>query len=90
MTSNFVVGMNEKQNFIDFEVYERVVEPYKRENASAWHTAINLQDIDGLRMSEYLKEQPLSTSSMTSARDRGQSINIPIKTICCLATVSEH
>ena len=33
-----------------------MAEPHKRERASAWRTAIGLQDVDGLRVSEYLKE----------------------------------
>ena len=45
-----------KQQYIDFEAYERVAEPHKRERASAWRTAIGLQDVDGLKVSDYLKE----------------------------------
>lgn len=48
--------MNEDHKNIDFETYERVAEPHKRERASAWRTAIGFQDVDGLRVSEYLKE----------------------------------
>ena len=48
--------MNEERKYIDFEAYERVAEPHKRERVSAWRTAIGLQDVDGLRVSEYLKE----------------------------------
>ena len=40
----------------DFEAYERVAEPHKRERASVWRTAIGLQDVDGLKVSDYLKE----------------------------------
>ena len=47
--------MSEKQKNIDFEAYERVAEPHKRERVSAWRTAIGLQDVDGLRVSDYLK-----------------------------------
>ena len=47
--------MNEDHKYIDFEAYERVAEPHKRERVSAWCTAIGLQDVDGLRVSEYLK-----------------------------------
>ena len=47
---------NNKQLYIDFEAYERVAEPHKRERASAWRTAIGLQDVDGLKVSDYLKE----------------------------------
>ena len=45
-----------KQQYIDFEAYEREAEPHKRERASAWRTAIGLQDVDGLKVSDYLKE----------------------------------
>ena len=31
-----------KQLYLDFEAYERVAEPHKRERASAWRTAIGL------------------------------------------------
>ena len=48
--------MTDEQKYIDFEAYERVAEPHKRERASAWRTAIGLQDVDGLQVSEYLKE----------------------------------
>ena len=47
--------MNEEHKYIDFESYERVAEPHKRERVSAWRTAIGLQDVDGLRVSDYLK-----------------------------------
>ena len=48
--------MSDEQKYIDFEAYERVAEPHKRERVSAWRTAIGLQDVDGLRVSDYLKE----------------------------------
>ena len=71
--------MSEKQNYIDFEAYERVAEPHKRERVSAWRTAIGLQDVDGLRVSDYLKnrymligykddENDAHTSTHTSTR----------------------
>lgn len=47
---------NNKQLYIDFEAYERLAEPHKRERASLWRTAIGLQDEDGLKVSDYLKE----------------------------------
>ena len=49
--------MSEKQKYIDFEAYERVAEPHKRERVSAWRTAIGLQYVDGLRVSDYLKNR---------------------------------
>ena len=36
--------MNEDHKYIDFETYERVAEPHKRERASAWRTAIGLDE----------------------------------------------
>lgn len=47
---------NKQQLYLDFEAYERVAEPHKRERASAWRTAIGLQDVDGLKVSDYLRE----------------------------------
>ena len=47
---------NNKQLYIDFEAYERLAKPHKRERASLWRTAIGLQDVDGLKVSDYLKE----------------------------------
>ena len=47
---------NNKQLYIDFEAYERLAEPHKRERASLCRTAIGLQDVDGLKVSDYLKE----------------------------------
>ena len=36
--------MNEEHKYIDFEAYERVAKPHKRERVSAWRTAIGLRD----------------------------------------------
>lgn len=47
---------NNKQLYLDFEAYERLAEPHKRERASLWRSAIGLQDVDGLKVSDYLKE----------------------------------
>lgn len=38
-----------------FEEYLRASEPDKREKGYAWHTAIGLQAVDGLKTSEYLR-----------------------------------
>ena len=48
--------MNEIHKYIDVEAYERVAEPHKRERASAWRTAIGLQDVGWHHVSEYIKE----------------------------------
>ena len=37
-----------------FKEYIRESEPSKRDKGYAWHTAIGLQDVDGLKISEYL------------------------------------
>lgn len=47
---------NKERHSIDFEAYERIAEPHKREKASAWRTAIGLQEVDGLEVSDYLRE----------------------------------
>jgi len=41
-----------KQLYLDFEAYERVAEPHKREKAEAWRAAIGLLDEDGLKVSD--------------------------------------
>ena len=38
----------------DFDKYIRQGEPDSKEKAQAWQTAIGLQDVDGLKPSEYL------------------------------------
>ena len=40
----------------DFEEYIRHGEPDKKERAQIWRTAIGLQQVDGLEVSEYFKE----------------------------------
>lgn len=47
---------NYKEGYLDFEAYERAKEPHTRQKASAWRTAIGLQDVDGLKVSDYLRE----------------------------------
>jgi hypothetical protein len=37
-----------------FEEYLREKEPQKKEKGYAWHTAIGLQAVDGLKASDYL------------------------------------
>ena len=48
--------MDEKQPYINFDEYIRASEPHKRERAEAWRVAIGLQAVDGLQVSEYLKQ----------------------------------
>ena len=48
--------MSEKQLYIDFEEYIRQGEPTQRERAEAWSVAIGLQAVDGLKVSDYLRE----------------------------------
>ena len=47
---------NIKQQYLDFEEYIRQGEPDKKEKAGCWQTAIGLQAVDGLKVSEYLQE----------------------------------
>lgn len=48
--------MSEEQKYIDFETYKRFPEPLRQEKTLAWRTAIGLQDVDGFRVSDYLKK----------------------------------
>ena len=47
--------MSDKMNF-DFDEYIRQSEPGKQQKGYIWQTAIGLQDVDGLKPSEYLIE----------------------------------
>ena len=67
--------MSEKQKYIDFEAYERVAEPHKRERVSAWRTAIGLQDVDGLRVIGY-KDDENDTHTSTRTSTHASSIDI--------------
>ncbi len=42
--------------YLDFDEYIVASEPHKRERAEAWKVAIGLQAVDGLQVSEYLKQ----------------------------------
>ena len=62
-----------------------MAEQHKRERVSAWRTAIGLQDVDGLRVSDYLKnrymligykEDENDTYTSTHASTRTSSIDI--------------
>lgn len=48
--------MENKQLYLDFESYQHAPEPNKREKAGAWRAAIGLQQVDGLSVSDFLKE----------------------------------
>lgn len=49
--------MPETNNWkFELEQYIRQSEPTKAEKSKAWKTAIGLQDVDGLKTSEYLLE----------------------------------
>ncbi|MBR4801309.1 MAG: Fic family protein [Bacteroidales bacterium] len=43
-------------HILNFDEYLRQGEPGKKEKAEIWRTAIGLQDVDGLKTSDYLKE----------------------------------
>ena len=43
-------------HILNFEEYLRQGEPGKKEKAEIWRTAIGLQDVDGLKTSDYLKQ----------------------------------
>ena len=52
-------GINNKtmtDGYINFDEYIRQGEPEQRERAEAWRVAIGLQAVDGLQVSDYLRE----------------------------------
>ena len=48
--------MSQKEGYLNFEEYSQVGEPQKAERAYAWSTAIGLQAVDGLTVSQYLRD----------------------------------
>ena len=48
--------MSEEKDYINFNEYIKASEPHKRERAEAWRVAIGLQAVDGLHVSEHLKQ----------------------------------
>lgn len=48
--------MEDKELYLNFDEYLKASEPHKRERAEAWKVAIGLQAVDGLKVSEYLKQ----------------------------------
>ena len=48
--------MKEKELYIDFDEYIRQGEPGQQEKAGYWQTAIGLQAVDGLKVSNYLQD----------------------------------
>ena len=48
--------MSDEQQYINFDEYIRQGEPAQREKAGYWQTAIGLQAVDGLRVSDYLQD----------------------------------
>ena len=49
--------MAQKEGY--FDEYIMANEPHKRDRAEAWKVAIGLQDVDGLTVSDYLKQTAL-------------------------------
>ena len=50
------INMSEEKDYINFNEYIKASEPHKRERAEAWRVDIGLQAVDGLHVSEYLKQ----------------------------------
>lgn len=48
--------MAQKEGYLDFDEYIIASEPHKRDRAEAWKVAIGLKDVDGLTVSDYLKQ----------------------------------
>lgn len=49
-------SMLDKDSSLNFEEYLSASEPHKQERAYNWRTAIGLQAVDGLRVSDYLRQ----------------------------------
>ncbi|MBP5643569.1 MAG: hypothetical protein J6X10_05010 [Bacteroidales bacterium] len=54
--------MSDNQLYLNFDEYIRQGEPSQKEKALNWETAIGLQSVDGLRVSDYLRETDICIS----------------------------
>ena len=59
---------------LDFDKYYEAPEPGRRERAYGWATAIGLQDVDGLKPSQYLID-----TAIWSLTSRSHSICSSVK-----------
>lgn len=57
-----------------FKEYLRQSEPSKRDKSYAWDTAIGLQDVDGLKTSEYLKDTAIKNIEGDITIDEAQKL----------------
>ncbi|MBR1648259.1 MAG: Fic family protein [Alphaproteobacteria bacterium] len=57
-----------------FKEYLRQSEPGKRDKSYAWNTAIGLQDVDGLKTSEYLKDTAIKNIEGDITIDEAQTL----------------
>ena len=57
-----------------FKEYIRQSEPDKRDKGYAWHTAIGLQDVDGLKPSKYLIDTAIRNIEGDISMDEAQEL----------------
>lgn len=57
-----------------FEEYSRETDPSKRERSYAWHTAVGLQAVDGLEISDYLKKTAIRNIEGEISLDEAQTL----------------
>lgn len=70
--------MSQKEGYINFEEYSQVGEPQKAERAYAWSTAIGLQAVDGLTVSQYLKDTAIRNIEGEITIDEARELSRPI------------
>ena len=70
--------MSQKDGYINFEEYSQVGEPQKAERAYAWSTAIGLQAVDGLTVSQYLKDTAVRNIEGEISIDEARELSSPI------------
>ena len=64
----------ENEDYGLFEEYRHQNDPDKRERSYAWHTAIGLQAVDGLKTSDYLKETAVKNIEGEITLDEAQTL----------------
>ena len=69
-----------EEGYLNFDEYIRQGEPSQREKAGYWQTAIGLQAVDGLKVSNYLQNTACRYISPTAGWNVQSNLNTPTST----------
>lgn len=69
-----------EEGYLNFDEYIRQGEPSQREKAGYWQTAIGLQAVDGLKVSNYLQNTACRYIRPTAGWSVQSNLNTPTST----------